>query len=58
MKKEINIAYWNTYKKALHNELHQLCQLHSIDVLILVENEGDDKELIKILNNLLDILKK
>lgn len=42
----MNILYWNTNKKALHNEILDLTDQHDINLIILLENNGNDTLLV------------
>jgi exonuclease III len=46
----MNLLFWNINKKPLANEIKSLCDCHGIDILILAENQMQDKDILPILN--------
>lgn len=48
----MNILFWNTNKKALHQELCDLTASKKLDLLVLVEHEGKDQKLLEKLASL------
>lgn len=47
----MNILFWNTFKKPLHKEISDLVDELKLDVIILVENNGDEKNLLTKINH-------
>jgi endonuclease/exonuclease/phosphatase family metal-dependent hydrolase len=46
----MNLLFWNINKKPLVNEIKSLCDCYDVDILILAENEIQDKDILPILN--------
>lgn len=45
IKHQVNILLWNTYKKGLHSEIKALTVDHDLDIIALIENNGNDDQL-------------
>lgn len=46
----MNFLFWNINKKPLANEIKSLCDFYNVDILILAENEMQDKDILPVLN--------
>jgi exonuclease III len=46
----IKFLFWNTRRKVLENLVAELCQIHQIDILILVENTALPSQMLSSLN--------
>lgn len=46
----MNLLFWNINKKPLANEIKSLCDCYDIDILVLAENEMQDKDILPVLN--------
>jgi hypothetical protein len=46
----MNLLFWNINKKPLANEIKSLCDCYNVDILILAENEMQDRDILPILN--------
>lgn len=49
---ELNILYWNTYKKPLTDEIVGLVNAHNINFIVLLENTADNTFLLNQLKNI------
>ncbi|AXP80483.1 hypothetical protein CJ739_1394 [Mariniflexile rhizosphaerae] len=49
---ELNILYWNTYKKPLIDEIKDLVIEYKINLIVLIENSADDTFLLNTLKNI------
>lgn len=49
----INLLFWNTNRKALHNEIYELVEEYELNLIILVEND-ESLEQVKLLEKLHD----
>lgn len=49
---ELNILYWNTYKKPLTDEVIELVKTYSINFIVLLENTADNTFLLNQLKNI------
>ncbi len=55
---ELNILFWNTYKKALTDEVIELVIAHDINFIVLLENTADNTFLVNKLKNIAPAFKQ